>query len=256
MTQRIITWNVNGLRSVFSKGLFEQVLKLAPDILCLQEIKTFPESVQQEYLNQLGDFTMIWHPAQKAGYSGVAIFTKLQPLDIQIGLGDPLIDREGRVIILRFFDFTLLNVYVPSGQRDQGRVKFKLAFYEKLLEMITNLQNRGEQIILGGDINTAHQEIDLRNPKTNQKTSGFLPEERAWIDRFISSDLIDIFRVLYPERVQYSWWTYISNARQRNVGWRLDYYLVSKGLLAKVKDVVIHEEIFGSDHCPVSILVD
>lgn len=253
MTIRIITWNVNGLRAVINKGALAPALALTPEILMLQEIKTRPDQLPPEHAQLWDGYQMQWNPAEKPGYSGVACFCLPPPREIQVGLGDRRFDAEGRVILLRYPDFTLINAYFPSGQRDYGRVEFKLEFYARLLELCDSLHARGEQIIIGGDFNTAHQDIDLRNPKQNQKTSGFLPEERAWVDRYLAHGFIDAFRWLYPERVQYTWWTYVSNARARNVGWRLDYFLVSASLASRLVEVVIHDDIPGSDHCPVSL---
>lgn len=255
MTIRIITWNVNGLRAVANKGALSPVMALTPDILMLQEIKSRPDQLLPEHAQSWDGYKSQWHPAGKSGYSGVACFYLPEPLEVQTGLGDQRFDPEGRAILLRYPDFTLINAYFPSGQRDYGRVVYKLEFYEHLLEICDQLHARGEQIIIGGDFNTAHQEIDLRNPKQNQKTSGFLPEERAWVDRYLAHGFVDAFRWKYPERAQYTWWTYVSNARARNVGWRLDYFLVSDSLTSRLDEVVIHDDISGSDHCPVSLVL-
>jgi exodeoxyribonuclease-3 len=157
--------------------------------------------------------------------------------------------------LLRYPDFTLVNAYFPSGQRGHERVAYKLEFYGALLEICDRLQAAGEQLVIGGDFNTAHNEIDLRYPKQNRKTSGFLPEERAWVDRYLAHGFVDAYRALYPERVQYTWWTYRMNARQKGIGWRLDYFLVSEGLLPCVQDVIVHDDILGSDHCPVTLVL-
>lgn len=250
----IMTWNVNGLRSVINKKSFAILEDQLPDILCLQEIKTFPEKIDLKD-TPFSNYQVAWHPAERSGYSGVATLYRIPPERYQIGLGEPVFDREGRSIFTYYPDFTLINVYVPSGQRDRGRVNYKLAFYKKLLEICDQLHDAGQRIVICGDFNTAHEEIDLRNPKSNQTTSGFLPEEREWIDHYLERGFIDAFRSLYPEKIQYTWWTYITNARQRNVGWRLDYFLVSKLLMPRVCDVVINENIFGSDHCPVTIIL-
>lgn len=255
MTVRITTWNVNGLRAVLGRNNFHWLESTRPDILCLQEIKSRPD--------QLGDGVQVfdpyyacWNPAERPGYSGVATFSDPPPVQTQLGLGIPEFDTEGRVIISRHPGFLLFNVYFPNGQRGLGRLTYKLDFYQNLLELCSRLQAAGENLVICGDFNTAHQEIDLKNPRANQKTSGFLPEERAWIDRYLEHGLVDVYRRLYPERVEYTWWTYIGGARTRNVGWRLDYFMVSEGLMPKVVDTVIHNEIMGSDHCPVSLVLD
>ena len=182
-------------------------------------------------------------------------FHKSTPLDVEIGLGEPRFDMEGRLISTLHSDFRLFNIYFPSGTRGQERVGYKLDFYAHLLKVCDALHANGEQLILTGDFNTAHQPIDLRNPKSNQRTSGFLPEEREWFQQYLDHGFVDVYRWLYPERVQYTWWTNILNARQRGVGWRLDYFLVSEKLAGRVKDVIIHDGILGSDHCPVELVL-
>lgn len=258
---KIITWNVNGLRAALAKDSLRWVFEQHPDILCLQEIKARPDQLNEEQRNFAG-YEVLWNPAEKAGYSGVATFLRSPCLDLRLGLNAPLFDIEGRVISTLHADakmqrgFRLFNVYFPNGQRGQERVNFKLEFYASLLALCDQLHASGENIIITGDFNTAHMPIDLRNPKQNQKTSGFLPEERAWVQRFLDHGFVDAYRYLYPERVQYTWWTYISNARQRGVGWRIDYFLVSESLVPHVKDVVIHESVPGSDHCPVELILE
>ena len=172
-----------------------------------------------------------------------------------LGLGIDRFDVEGRVVQTHFEDFTLFNIYFPNGGRDHSRVPFKLDFYAALLDLCDQMHASGEQVVICGDINTAHQEIDLKNHKTNHNTTGFLPEERAWISKYLEHGFVDAFRVIYPEKEQYTWWTYIGNARARNVGWRLDYFLVSEGLMDQVRDVVIHDDVMGSDHCPVTLVI-
>ncbi|HWQ83566.1 MAG TPA: exodeoxyribonuclease III [Anaerolineales bacterium] len=253
---KITTWNVNGLRAVLAKGSLTWLENFQPDVLCLQEIKARPEQIDPGALAPLSPYQAYWNPADKPGYSGVATFTRQEPLSVESGWGNEEYDREGRVILTQFPDFKLLNIYFPNGQRDHGRLQYKLAFYEELLGLCVAAHERDEKIIICGDFNTAHNEIDLRNPKSNVTTSGFMPEERAWLDRYVESRLVDAFRVLYPDKVQYTWWTYISNARARNVGWRLDFFMVSDSLMARVKDVIIHDDVYGSDHCPVTLVLD
>jgi exodeoxyribonuclease-3 len=253
---KITTWNVNGLRAVLAKGRFDWVQQENPDVLCLQEIKARPEQIVEADLLPFDGYRPIWNPAQRPGYSGVVTFTRHQPVETLLGIGVGEFDSEGRVVATRFEDFWLFNIYIPNGQRDAGRLDFKLRFYAELLDLCDRLHAAGEKVILTGDFNTAHHEIDLRNPKQNINNSGFMPIEREWIDHYLEHGFVDAFRHLYPDRVQYTWWTYISNARQRNVGWRLDYYLVSAGLMSSVQDVVIHDGILGSDHCPVSIVIN
>jgi exodeoxyribonuclease III len=249
---RITTFNVNGIRAAMNKGVKAWVLDEKPDVLCMQEIKARPEQLHYDDRVWPG-YHSYWYPADRSGYSGVATLTRSLPLSFHFGLGEQRFDTEGRIIRLKVSDFYLYNVYFPNGQRGHDRVTYKLDFYAKLLDEIDQLHAAGNQVIVTGDFNTAHCEIDLANPKQNAKTSGFLPEERAWIDTYLQHDLVDAFRVLYPERIQYTWWTFITNARARNIGWRLDYFLVTKSLMPKVQDVVIHDEVPGSDHCPVSL---
>ena len=254
---RIVTWNVNGIRAALRKGVLDWIEAESPEVLCLQEVRARPEQIEKAHLEGLGKIYphKVWNPAERAGYSGVATLASREPLETRLGLDAPEFDREGRVIVSRYPDFILYNIYFPNGGRDHARVPFKLDFYAHLLELCDQLHAEGEKIVLTGDFNTAHQEIDLRNPKSNENTTGFLPEERAWIDRYLEHGFVDAYRALYPEREEYTWWTYRSNARARNVGWRLDYYLVSEALMADVKDVIVHDEVMGSDHCPVSLLL-
>jgi exodeoxyribonuclease-3 len=251
---KIITWNVNGLRALLKKNALAWVWNQDPDLLCLQEVKARPEQLT-EVQHSLLPLRHIWNPAKQPGYSGVTTFYKEAPLDVQLGMGEPKFDMEGRLISTVYPDFRLFNLYFPSGQRGKERVDYKLDFYAYFLNLCDSLHAKGEHLILTGDFNTAHQPIDLKNPKSNQKTSGFLPEERAWLQKYLDHGFIDIFRHLYPERVQYTWWTNILNARARGVGWRLDYFLVSEALVTHVKDVIIHEAVLGSDHCPVELVL-
>jgi exodeoxyribonuclease III len=258
---RITTWNVNGIRAVLKKDGFNWLEAHQPDILCLQEIKARPEQLGIEDLADFEGYHACWHPAERPGYSGVVTFSRSEPPEQRCGMGREDFDREGRLIWQRIADpepggdFLLFNIYFPNGQRDQGRLDYKLDFYAALLELCDRLHASGEKVILTGDFNTAHREIDLANPKSNATTSGFLPEERAWIDRYLHHGFVDAYRQLYPDKVEYTWWTYITNARARNVGWRLDYYLVSQALMPRIQDVLVHGEITGSDHCPVTLLI-
>jgi exodeoxyribonuclease-3 len=251
---KIITWNVNGIRAVLKKQALDWAWAQKPDLLCLQEMKARPDQLSAEQLESL-PLPYVWNPAQKPGYSGVATFHKAPPLDFRIGMGAERFDTEGRVISTLHSGFRLFNIYFPNGQRGQERVDYKLDFYAHLLNLCDELHKKGESVILTGDFNTAHMPIDLKNPKSNAKTSGFLPEEREWVQKFLDHGFVDIYRKLYPERAQYTWWTYISNARERGVGWRIDYFLVSEALVGRVKDVIIHENVPGSDHCPVELIL-
>lgn len=251
-----MTWNVNGLRAVLKKSALDWALEQKPDVLCMQEIKARQEQLQPEELEKFSGYQAIWNPAQRPGYSGVLSLVRGEPDEIFLGMGIDAFDREGRLVRTRHNDLLVYNIYFPNGQRDHGRLSFKLDFYGELLTQCRELMISGEQLILCGDFNTAHQEIDLKNARQNSNTSGFLPEERSWIDRYLENGFVDAYRQLYPERVEYTWWTFIGNARARNTGWRLDYFLLSRQLLARVRDVVIHTQVPGSDHCPVSLYLD
>lgn len=253
---RIISWNVNGLRALLSKGVLNQVLDLSPDILSLQEIKVRKDQLTHQQLHEFQGFQGFWNSAERPGYSGVVNFCKIQPESVDPSLGEDRFDKEGRSIRLDYGNLALFNLYVPNGQRDQGRLNYKLDFYARLLELCDDLHENDKQVILYGDMNTAHKPIDLRHSKQNEKTSGFLPEERAWIDEYLRHGFVDIFRDLFPDKVQYTWWTYRLNARQRDIGWRLDYFLISKSLVEKVVNVEIYTDIMGSDHCPIGLEVE
>jgi len=251
---KIVTWNINGLRAGLRKSALDPVWKLKPDVVCLQEIKVRPDQLKEEDQHPNG-YDSIWHPAERPGYSGVATFLRKPANGFKLGLGEPRFDAEGRVISTHHDSFRLFNAYFPSGTRGRERVDFKLDFYARMLKVCNTFQRRGEALIICGDFNTAHMPIDLKNARQNQSTSGFLPEEREWVQKFIDHGFVDIYRRMYPERVQYTWWTNILNARQRGVGWRLDYFLVSEALVPRVRDVIIHESIQGSDHCPVELIL-
>ena len=242
------------MRAALKKDALNWAWTQDPDLLCLQEVKARPDQLTEAQAGSL-PLPYLWNPAQRPGYSGVATFHKQQPLDFQLGLGESKFDVEGRVVSTLHAGFRLFNIYFPNGQRGQERVDYKLDFNAHLLKLCDELHSKGENLIITGDFNTAHMPIDLRNAKQNEKTSGFLPEEREWVQKFLDHGFVDIYRKLYPERVQYTWWTYISNARERGVGWRIDYFLVSEALVDCVKDVIIHEAVQGSDHCPVELVL-
>lgn len=250
---KLISWNVNGLRAALRNGFLDALQEMAPDVLCLQEVKLQEEQIPDE-IKTLPGYESHWHFARKKGYSGVATFTRLRPQKVYSGLGIEKFDSEGRVVVTEFESFILFNIYFPNGQRDHGRVVYKLEFYAELLKQVNKLRDEGKRVIITGDFNTAHKEIDLKNPKSNQNTSGFLPEEREWIDRYLQEGWIDTFRYFYPDLAeQYTWWSYRFNARKRNIGWRIDYFMISENLLPYLKDAFILPEITGSDHCPVGI---
>lgn len=248
---KIISWNINGIRACYKKGLDNFLSDQMADIFCLQEIKAFKEQFPSELLTQYPYHYI--YSAKKAGYSGVSIISKKKPLKITYGIGIKEFDDEGRVLIAEYNDFVLLNCYFPNGQRDHARVAFKLKFSDKVLLKCKKIMSQTKKpVIVCGDFNTAHSAIDLANPKTNTKTTGFLPHERAWIDKFIASGFTDTFRTLHPSLLhQYTWWTYRGDCRERNIGWRIDYFFVSQKLVSKIKESYHLPSIVGSDHCPV-----
>ncbi|MBT3337783.1 MAG: exodeoxyribonuclease III [Anaerolineae bacterium] len=252
---KIITWNVNGLRAALKKDVLPWIQEQSADVMCLQETRVLPEQLTEEQRTVPG-YEITWNPAEKKGYSGVSTWTKETPRETTLGLGEERFDSEGRVIRTRHPDFYLYNIYFPNGQRGHERVEYKLDFYENLLETCNALHAAGESVIITGDFNTAHNEIDLKNHKSNHKTSGFLPEERAMIDKYLEHGFVDPFRHLYPDKEQYSWWSFRGNARANNVGWRIDYFLISENLLPRVQDVIIYDNVTGSDHCPVELQIN
>jgi exodeoxyribonuclease III len=252
---RIVSWNVNGIRAVNKKGLTDFIKKDKADIYCFQEIKAKPEQIESD-LKNTDDYLKYWNPAKRAGYSGVATFTKLEPKTIIVGDRDNDWDDEGRVLITKFDEFTLLNVYFPNGKKDKGRLMYKMEFYDYFLKYINKLRDKGEKVIFCGDVNTAHEEIDLARPKDNILISGFLEVERKWMDKLVKNGWVDTFREQHPNEIQYSWWSARSGARKRNVGWRIDYFFVDEKLKNKVKKAFIMPEINGSDHCPVGIKIE
>jgi exodeoxyribonuclease-3 len=251
---RFFSWNVNGIRAAHRTGFLRWMEEARPDVLCLQEIKATPEVLEEELRHPLGKYHAIWHPAEKPGYSGVAIYSRQEPTEIRIGMGVPSIDREGRVLVAEFGDLAVASAYFPNSQRDHARLPYKLAFCEEMLKFCRSYEKRGMNLVLCGDFNIAHREIDLRNPKQNQDNAGFLPEERAWMDRFLDAGWVDVFRRQNPELAgAYTWWSYRPGVREKNVGWRLDYHVVNADLFDRAKKAEIHCEVRGSDHCPVSL---
>lgn len=248
---KILSWNVNGLRAFHKKGAFDSIFELDPDIFCLQETKSHPEQLPEEVRSPAGYNAFFDHSKMKKGYSGVAIYSKEKPEKVEYGLGIPKFDDEGRTLVAYFKDFVLLNIYFPNGGGGQDRLDYKMEYYDEFLKFINKLVKNGKSVVFCGDVNTAHNEIDLARPKENEDHTGFLPMERAWLDKVIENGYIDTFRLLHPEKVQYSWWDMKTFARDRNVGWRLDYFFVSKDLKDKIKRAEILDNMMGSDHCPV-----
>jgi exodeoxyribonuclease-3 len=249
---RLLSWNVNGIRAVIGKGFWDWLRADAPDLLCLQETRIPTDQLTEEML-QPPDYHSYWVSAERKGYSGVATLARIEPAAVRAGLGQSRHDVEGRVLITEFPGFTLINAYFPSGQRGHERVAYKLEFYDALLDHCRGLQAEGHRLIVCGDFNTAHHPIDLARPAQNKKTSGFLPEEREALSRWLESGFVDSFRALHPDQVAYSWWTYRLDARARNIGWRLDYFLVEEALMPFVEDARILDDVTGSDHCPVEL---
>jgi len=252
---KILSWNVNGIRAASRKGLYEWFKKESPDILCLQEIKAIPEQVPS-YLRNPPGYLVFWNPATRKGYSGVVTYTREKPMTVKKGFGIEKFDQEGRILITEFPSFTLFNIYYPNGKKNQERLDYKLDFYDTFLGYVDNLKTAGKNIIVCGDFNTAHKEIDLARPRENEKISGFLPVERAWIDTFIDHGYIDTFRYFHKEPGQYTWWDMKTRARERNIGWRIDYFFVNREFIQYVKNAFIMQDVTGSDHCPVGIEID
>lgn len=249
---RLLSWNVNGIRAIHRKGFLDWLAEDSPDILCLQETKAMKEQLTEELINADG-YQSYFTSAEKKGYSGTATYTKIKPVKIENGIGIKKFDSEGRFLVTEFENFILFNVYFPNGKASSERLKYKMDFYSAFLKHLKKLLKQGKKIVVCGDVNTAHRVIDLARAKENQKTSGFLPEERAWIDKLIKAGFIDTFRVFNDEPGNYSWWNMVTRARERNVGWRIDYFFISDNLSSNLKSAFILPGVMGSDHCPVGI---
>ena len=247
--RKIITWNVNGIRAAEGKGLYKWMKEIAPDILCLQETKAQPEVLTEKFINREGYYSY-FASAEKKGYSGVVTYTKEKPTRVDV-LGVEEFDNEGRYLEAEFSDFIVINTYFPNSQELGKRLDYKLRFNEAVLNRMNKLKGEGKELILCGDYNVAHKEIDLKNPKTNTKNPGFLPEERSWMDEFIGAGYVDLFRFFDQSPGKYTWWSYRFNSREKNIGWRIDYFCVTPGLLDVISNCEILDEVMGSDHCPV-----
>lgn len=252
---KIISYNVNGIRAAINKGLLQWLQTEQPDVLCIQETKAQPEQIDCLAIQELGYHSYI-HSAQKKGYSGVAIFSKQQPDRIVAGMGDPRYDSEGRVLRADFGDITLVCVYIPSGTTGDIRQEFKMQFLEDFLKWTIQLRQQRPNIIVCGDYNICHHPIDINHPERQIGVSGFLPEEREWMDRWQQSGMVDTFRMFNNQPDQYSWWSYRFGARERNAGWRIDYHWVSQQLSTHVTDAKILQQVVHSDHCPVELVIN
>jgi len=253
-THRLFSWNVNGIRACGRKGFLDWLAAAKPDILGLQETRALPEQLE-ESLRQPDGYHVHYHPAEKKGYSGVALYSQIEPQSVTLGgLSEPRFDDEGRLIIADYGDFLFYTGYFPNGGNDLSRVPYKLEFSEAVLQHAEAQRRAGRSIVICGDVNTAHEEIDLANPKSNKKNTGFLPEEREWVSRLIDHGYVDIFRQTHPdEGSHYTWWSNRKGVRERNVGWRIDYFLISPDLEDRVVAARIHSDVMASDHCPIEL---
>lgn len=250
----IISWNVNGLRAIHRKGNLDQVFNMKPDILCIQETKSVPEQLTKELSAPDSYYTYFHFPKEKKGYSGVAIYSREEPLKVSRDMGVERLDREGRLIMAEYKDFILINCYFPNGGGAPERLRYKLDFYDYFLKFINRLHKKHPNIIFCGDVNVAHRPIDLARPKENETHVGFLPIERAWMDKVVSYGWVDVFRHFYPNKEgSYTYWDTKTFARERNIGWRIDYFFSSSEMLKKIKSTEILDSILGSDHCPIKL---
>ena len=249
---KLISWNVNGIRACINKGFKDFFNEIDSDIFCIQETKCQKDQIDLEFEG----YTSYWNSAEKKGYSGTTIFTKQKPISVTYGIGIEEHDKEGRVITLEFEKFYMINIYTPNSKRELERLEYRQIWEDEIRKYMLKL-NENKPVIMCGDLNVAHKEIDLKNPKTNRHNAGFTDEERNKMTELLDAGFVDTFRVLYPEKENaYSWWSYMGHAREKNVGWRIDYFIVSKSIENCIKEAKIHSEIFGSDHCPVELEID
>ena len=249
---KLISWNVNGIRACINKGFKDFFNEIDADIFCIQETKCQKNQIDLEFKG----YTSYWNSAEKKGYSGTAIFTKQKPISVTYGIGIEEHDKEGRVITLEFEKFYMINIYTPNSKRELERLEYRQIWEDEIRKYMLKL-NENKPVIMCGDLNVAHKEIDLKNPKTNRDNAGFTDEERNKMTELLDAGFVDTFRVLYPEKENaYSWWSYMGHAREKNVGWRIDYFIVSKSIENCIKEAKIHSEILGSDHCPVELEID
>ena len=248
---KLISWNVNGIIACLNKGFSEFFKEADADIFCLQETKCQPEQIELEFEG----YTSYWNSAEKKGYSGTAIFTKKKPIKVTYGIGIEEHDKEGRIITLEFENFYLVTNYTPNAKRELERLDYRMVWEDEIRKYLLEL-NKKKPVIMCGDLNVAHEEIDLKNPKTNKGNAGFTDEERGKMTELLNSGFIDSYRYLYPEKMEYSWWSYMGHAREKNVGWRIDYFIVSNDIKEKIKNATIYTKILGSDHCPIGLEIE
>lgn len=249
---KLISWNVNGIRACVNKGFKDFFKEIDADIFCIQETKCQKGQIELEFEG----YESYWNSAEKKGYSGTAIFTKIKPLTIKYGIGKEEHDKEGRVITLEFDKFYMVNIYTPNSKRELERLDYRMIWEDEIKKYLLHL-NKIKPVIMCGDLNVAHKEIDLKNPKTNRHNAGFTDEERNKMTELLDAGFTDSFRYKYPDKEnEYSWWSYMGRAREKNVGWRIDYFIVSNDIAKKIKDATIHQEVYGSDHCPVELIID
>ena len=253
---KLISWNVNGLRAIINKGFEEFFKEINADIFCIQETKMQEEQLEEKINTIFDGYKMYWNSAEKKGYSGTAIFSKKEPVNIKYGIGIEEHDKEGRVITLEFEKFYMVNCYTPNSKRELERLDYRMIWEEAFRNYLLEL-NKKKPVILCGDLNVAHKEIDLKNPKTNRRNAGFTDEEREKMTELLNSGFVDSFRYLYPDKTdKYTWWSYMFKAREKNAGWRIDYFIVSDNIKDKIKESYIFSEIMGSDHCPVGLDIE
>jgi len=248
----IISYNVNGIRAAMQKGLLDWVRNCGADVICIQETKAQPEQIPSDLFRDAGYYSY-WFSAKKKGYSGVGILCKIKPDNVQFGMGIEKYDNEGRVIIADYGDLSIMNVYHPSGTTGDERQAFKMKWLDDFLVYSREIRKKRPNIIISGDFNICHKPIDIHDPVSNAKHSGFLPEEREWLTKFIEDGFIDSFRYFNKEPNNYTWWSYRANAREKNLGWRIDYHMVAKPLEKNMKNAAIHPNVYHSDHCPISL---
>ncbi len=250
---KLISWNVNGLRAAMTKGFEDFFKKENADIFCIQETKMQESQIDENIKNMLGDYYVYWNSAEKKGYSGTAIFSKIKPINVTYGIGIEEHDKEGRVITLEFKEFYMVTIYTPNSKRELERLEYRQIWEDEIRKYLSELDKR-KPVIMCGDLNVAHKEIDLKNPKTNRRNAGFTDEERNKMTELLDNGFVDSFRYLYPDKEEcYTWWSYMFHAREKNVGWRIDYFIVSQKIKERIEEAKIYQDILGSDHCPVGL---